>query len=124
MLYETLKQPSLLIAFIIAGICSGIIFDIGNFIKFLFSNKKFPSIIIDIIQTSFIIFVEFIINLKYNYGQIRLFPIFIFLIFFTIERLTLGKIVAKFYSSCYNNLIKLICKMWRKKQNDKTNEID
>ena len=122
MLYETLHHPKLLIIFILTGLSLGLLFDIGNFIKFLFSNKKIPSIIIDFIQTSISLLYLFMVNLKYNYGSIRLFPILIFFLSFSIERLTIGKIVAKFYLSCYNLLTKFNKRLWSKIKNGKTNK--
>lgn len=124
MLYETLTQPYLLLIFLLAGILGGLVFDIGNFIKFLCSNKKAPSIFIDFIQTIICCLILFFVNLKYNYGLFRLFPIIIFLIFFTLERFTLGKIIAKFYNLCYNLLTKLFKKVTKKFKHDKTNKND
>ena len=124
MLYETLNQPKLLIIFIIVGFGCGLVYDIGNFIKFLFNNKKIANVILDIIETSVVLSVVFIVNLNFNYGQIRLFPILIFLIFFVIERYTIGKIIAKIYISCYNLLTKLNKKIWSKLKHDKTNKTD
>lgn len=122
MLYETLSQPLLLIIFIICGIISGFIFDIGNFIKFLCSSKKFPCFVIDIIETFFSLTILFLSNLKFNYGLIRIFPLIIFILAFTIERLTIGKLVAKIYLSCYNFIIKLNKRIWSKFKNGKTNK--
>lgn len=122
MLYETLNQPKLLVIFLLVGFFCGIIFDLGNFVKFLFGNKKLPSFLLDFIQTSISLIIIFYVNLNYNYGQIRLFPFLVFLTTFSIERFTLAKIVAKFYLSCYNYIIKLNNKIWSKRKNDKTNK--
>lgn len=118
MLYETLSQPKLLLFFLLTGFISGFIFDIGNFIKFLFSNKKISNIILDFIETFLVLFFIFNINLKINYGVIRFFPIFIITFIFWLERITIGKIVAKTYLKCYSLLIKFTKYIWRK--NDKT----
>ena len=122
MLYETLSHPHLFIVFTITGILSGFIFDIGNFIKFLFGNKKVACFFIDFIQTSLCLCSLFISNLTYNYGILRVFPLIIFLISFTIERFTIGKLVAKIYLSCYNKLTKFNKILWSKLKNDKTNK--
>lgn len=121
MLYETLNHPRLFVIFVLAGFMCGFVFDVGNYVKFLFANKKIPSIFIDFIQTSISLFVAFFTNLFYNYGTIRFFPIIIFMIAFSLERLTLGKLIAKFYYSCYNALKRLSRKLWRHK-NDKTDK--
>ena len=116
MLSETLNQPHLLLTFLILGLVGGVVFDIGNFIKFLFSNKKVPSVILDIIQTALCLVLIYVVNIKFNYGELRLFPFYVFLIAFLLERFTIGKIIAKIYLSCYNFFIKLVKKLWSKKK--------
>lgn len=123
MLFETLNHLNLFLIFLLCGIIGGLIFDIGNFIKFLFANKKIPSIIIDFIQTLTVCFILFIFNLKFNYGCIRLFPVICFLLSFIIQRLTLGKIIAKVYIICYNFFNKVIQKFWSKLKSDKNNKV-
>ena len=122
MLYETLSHPTLALIFLLVGIVGGLIFDVGNFIKFLFANKKIPAIIIDFIQTCVCLFIIFIVNVKVNYGIIRLFPYLLFLTSFFIERITIGKVIAKFYLKCYNLLTKLNSKLWSKLKNGKSNK--
>lgn len=122
MLYETLNQPIIFLSFLILGLFCGLIFDFGNFIKFLFSNKKLPSIIIDIIQTFIILYLLFLFNLIINYGQIRLFIILVFTFSFIIERYIVGKFVAKFYIKCYNVIVNINKKLWSQNKNDKTNK--
>ena len=124
MLYETLSHPKLLVIFLLTGFVCGLVFDIGNFIKFLFCNKKTTSVILDFCQTALSILIAFLINLKLNYGEIIFFPVLIVLVSFIIERLTLGKIIAKFIFSCYNVIIKLNKKLWGKINNGKTNKAD
>ena len=124
MLYETLSQPMLLLVFSLVGFCSGFIFDLGNFIKFLFANKKIACVLLDIIQTAIILFLLFLTNITYNYGLIRLFPVFIFITCFALERFTVGKIVAKFYLWCYNKLNILNKRIWRKFKHGKANKVN
>lgn len=122
MLYETLSHPKLFIFFLFCGLLGGIVFDIINFIKFLFCNKKITNFIFDIVETLFCLLLIFYTNLKFNYGLLRLFPILIFLISFSIERYTLGKIIAKIYLSCYNKLIFINNYVRGKFKHDKTNK--
>ena len=124
MLYQTLNHPKLLIVFLILGLVGGLVFDVGNFIKFLFANKKVPSIILDIIQTFICLALIFVTNVKLNYGIIRLFPFVIFMTAFSIERYTISKLIAKIYLSCYNLIIKLNKRSWRRKKNAKVNKND
>lgn len=116
MLNETLNQPHLLLIFLVVGLVGGIVFDIGNFIKFLFSNKKVPSVILDIIQTALCMALIYVVNIKFNYGELRLFPFVCFLMAFSLERFTIGKLIAKIYLSCYNFFTKLVKKLWSKKK--------
>lgn len=121
MLYETLNQPQLLFYYIILGFCSGLFFDAGNFIKFLCSNKKFANIIFDIISTSLVMMAFIAFNGYINYGIIRLALVLSFATSFTIERFTLGKLLAKFYTSCYNAFERII-KRIKKTKKDETNK--
>lgn len=120
MLYETLNHSNLLLIFTLVGIIGGLVFDVGNFIKFLCANKKFAIIFMDIIQTLFVLLILFISNLNYNYGKIRLFTYIIFIISFTLYRISVGKLVAKGYKVCYNFINKLFKRV--KSTNDKTNK--
>ena len=124
MLYETLSHPYLLIVFLLSGILGGLVFDVGNFIKFLCLNKKLPSVIIDFVQTSICLVLLFFTNLKFNYGLLRVFPFFIFFTFFSIERFTLGKIIAKFYNLCYNSFTKFFQKISKRLKRDKKHKND
>ena len=124
MLYETLAHPYLLLVFLLAGLAGGLVFDVGNFIKFLCSNKKLPSVIIDFVQTCICLSILFFVNLNYNYGLFRAFPIIIFLAFFSLERFTLGKIIAKFYHVCYNSLTKFLQKITNRLKRDKKHKDD
>lgn len=124
MLYQTLNHPKLLVVFLILGLVGGLVFDVGNFIKFLFANKKVPSIILDVIQTFICLALIFVTNVKLNYGIIRLFPFVIFMTAFSIERYTISKLIAKIYLSCYNLIIKLNKRNWRRKKNAKANKND
>jgi len=122
MLYETLSQIQLSLIFLGLGLLGGLIFDVGIFIKFLFANKKIPSIILDFIETVLCLLLVFIFNVKTNYGVIRLFPYLLFMLSFSLERITIGKIIAKIYFKCYNLITKLNSKLWSKLKNGKSNK--
>lgn len=124
MLYETLAQNSLLLIFLACGFCGGLIFDIGNFIKFLFANKKPACVVLDIICTVFCCILLFFVNLSQNFGVLRLFPVVIFLLAFSVERFTLGKIIAKIYLVCYTFLTKLAGKLTKRIKHGKANKND
>ncbi len=122
MLNETLNQPTLLVIFLLLGLVGGLIFDLGNFVKFLFLNKKIPCVILDFLETSACLGLLFLVNLKFNFGSIRFFPLVCFLFSFVVERFTLGKLIAKIYLSCYNLLKKLNKRIWRKRKNAKADK--
>lgn len=124
MLYETLSHAHLLVMFLLSGFCGGLIFDLGNFVKFLFANKKPACIILDSICTIFCCFLLFFVNLWQNYGILRLFPAIIFLISFTIERFTLAKVIAKIYLVCYTFFEKFTKRITKQAKHDKTNKND
>ena len=115
MLNETLSQPYLFGIFLLAGVVGGIVFDIANFVKFLFANKKIPTVILDFFATSLCLTIIFFVNLKLNCGLVRVFPFLCFMLSFCIERFTIGKLIAKIYLSCYNFLTKLNKRIWRRK---------
>lgn len=122
MLYETLSQPLIAVIFAIIGFLSGFIFDIFNFIKFLCGNKKIISHILDFFMTILVFIVFYVLNLSYMYGEIRLFSVVVFLMPFLIERITLGKLLEKFYHACYNVFVKIskrIVGIFQRKQKQK-----
>lgn len=108
MLFETLSQPKLLVILFLIGFLSGFVFDIINFIKFACNNNKITNIIFDFIGTLIDFAILFLTNLEINYGELRFFAISIFFIGFSLQRFTLGKILAKFFLWCYNVFIKFI----------------
>ena len=118
MLYETLNQPYLFLIFLLVGFFCGFIFDLGNLLKYLCNNKKIANTIIDFFQTSLMLIIVFFVNLKVNYGLFRLYPYIIVITFFCLQRLFIGKMVAKFYMLCYTSFIKNI----QKKHRDETNK--
>lgn len=121
MLYETLSQPKLLLVFIIFGFLSGFVFDISNFIKVLSKNNKIVNIILDFVSTVINLGLLFLVNLTYNYGEFRAFAIAVYEFGFTIQRFTLGKLLAKLFLWCYNAFVKGISKLKNifKRKNEK-----
>lgn len=111
MLFETLSQPKLLLIFVLTGFLCGFIFDLFNFLKFSSKNHKILSFIFDFISSISCFVIYFLINLKYNFGQFRVYTLLIFLIGFTIHRLSIGKILAKTFLWCYNAIVKLTQKL-------------
>lgn len=101
MLYETLSQPALFFILIISGFSSGFIFDALNIAKKRIKNHFFCDFLM-IFCIFFAVFIFYIINLKFNYGEIRLYPVFCFSLSLAIERYIFGYLLAKNPPLCYN----------------------
>lgn len=108
MLYETLSQPVAFLIFAISGFLSGVIFDVFSVAKILCLRKKVVCQIFDFFALGMCCLVFFLINLKILFGEIRLYAIMLFFSFLIIERISIGKLLEKFFYMCYNALVKLI----------------
>ena len=122
MLLETLSQPLVFLMLIIVGFLSGIVFDFSNFIwKTTNKNKNFKHIL-DFFSTLIVFSLFFLCIYLFNFGEIRVYEIFVFFLFFSIQRLTLGKLVEKFIDLCYikcNEIFKKINTRKKGKEDDK-----
>lgn len=98
-------------AFAIAGIIGGLFFDAGKIVRILFLNKLIVTAIIDFICIVLISFVMFFVHYKYLNFQVGIVSSGIFLLFFGIERISLGFLLAKFSSRLYNCGVKLSLKL-------------
>ena len=87
------------------GVFYGII-NIANRIK----RKLFIQIVCDFIFSIVAFGVFFVLINIINLGEIRLFLVIGYIVGFTLERITLGKIFAKGYLNVYN----ILCKLWSK----------
>ena len=121
MLYETLFQPKIFLILFLIGFVCGFLLDFASLMHyFTGKNKAFKEIFASVaIILSFIIFDQ--TNLLVNYGDLRFFPFLAFWGAFVLQRLTIGKILAKFMEKCYNFLRKLLKTIfeklkWKKKE--------
>ena len=119
LLYETLSHPLIFLIMFSIGLASGLAFDLRTYVNFLFLNKKSFSILLDVFSTLIVFAIFFISNLHFNYGEFRFFVILAFFTGFTIQRLTLGIFVAKFFSWCYTKFRKIMSKIYEKRANEK-----
>lgn len=101
-LFETLNQPYILVWLIFSGFLCGLFFDFSQTITFLCNNNKVVKIVFDAFATLSSFFVLFFVNLNLNYGQFRVYVVFVFLLFLFLERISVGKLIAKTNSWCYN----------------------
>ena len=123
-LFETLNQPKILLNIILGGFVCGLIFDICYLVTFLCNNNKITKNILEFFSIFFCFFILFVINQKLNYGQMRIYVFVFFVTSLLIERLTLGKIIAKTRNWCYTQFRKFANKLtkvikWNKRKNSK-----
>ena len=103
MLYEALSQPMIFLWLAIGGFVSGFLFDLKNILAAFFKNKFFSQILIFFAVLS-AFSLCFLLNLKTNYGELRIFPIFAFALALGIERFFAQNFLAKPSIKCYNKL--------------------
>lgn len=106
MLYESLSQPLICVCVLVIGFASGFVFDISNYIIFLCKNNKITKIVFDFAATICVFAIFFVTIFKLDYGNIRFYHVLIFFVFLVLQRITLGKLIAKFIQVCYNHFIK------------------
>lgn len=121
MLYETLSQPLILLLLLIFGFASGIVFDFANFFFILSQKNKTFRFFLDLISMVLVGLIFFLLVLKINYGEIRFYEIVMFASALFVERVLIGKIVAKFFGLCYNFFVRFLekLKVFKKSKNDK-----
>lgn len=102
MLYETLAQPMILFFVVVVGFLCGIVFDVRKFLFNLCEKNRWAGLVLDFVATIFVGAIFFLLILKINYGEIRLWQILFFVASLVLERVTIGKLVAKWLSLCYN----------------------
>lgn len=104
MLYETLSQPMIFLWMFFAGILSGLIFDFKTILYHFFKKNSFFKHFFDFLSIFLIFFNYFLFNLKFNYGQIRVYSILGFILALAMQRFIIKKFVAKIVIKCYNKL--------------------
>ena len=102
MLYETLAQPTIFFCICLGGFFSGIIFDLKTILTTFFKKNRFFCHFFMFLASFFVIFLFFVLNLKLNFGEFRLYTVFTFLLAFCIERFFVSNFVAKPVAKCYN----------------------
>lgn len=106
-----LKDLSIMLLF---GFLLGIIYGLLN-IPNTIKKKLFIQIISDIIFSLTSIFIYIVLINKVNMGESRLFLILGYVLGFTIERISLGKLFAKGYKRVYTSIVKLLNQFYRSK---------
>jgi len=113
MLYETLSQPKIFLLLLIFGFLSAFLFDVSKLLNYFFNQNKITKQILLFISTflCFVIFTE--CNLWLNFGDVRLFAFMGFFLGMILQRISVGKLLAKIMDKCYNFLIKLTKRITR-----------
>jgi hypothetical protein len=111
MLYETLRQSVITLGMLYFGILGGVLFELKDIVQMPFKTNKFLKIIIDALSC-FLLSLVFLFAVNFtNYGEIRLYIIFSFLLGFLLERISIGILVAKGAKFLYNRFIMLLSKI-------------
>lgn len=105
MLYPTANQPLVILVLFLAGLFSGIIFNISKLLAILSGGDKYSKAIFDFLATITACSILFFVNLQFNYGQFRAYVLFIFVLGIIIEKILLRVLWTKGISKCYNKLV-------------------
>ena len=101
MLSETQAQLVVFFLFVLCGFLCGLIFDFQKIIENKVKNKFFSNFLL-----FFCVFLSsftyFLINLIFNYGELRWFSLFAFLLSFSIEKTIAQNMFALTRKICYN----------------------
>lgn len=101
MLYETQAQLGVFFLFVLCGFLCGLIFDFQKIIENKVKNKFFSNFLL-FFCVFLTIFIYFLINLIFNYGELRWFSLFAFLLSFSIEKTIAQNMFALTRKICYN----------------------
>ena len=111
MLYEALSQPLIFLYMMLGGYASGLLFDAKNILLAFFKKNNKKRIFLEIFKQILMFFATFLAfliffftNLRCNFGQIRVFEIFVFLLSLSIERFFVINFVANPCLKCYNKI--------------------
>ncbi len=102
MLYPTFNQTLLLLVVAAAGLISGLLFDLANFLIVPFKNKTAIKQVLYFFAILLSFGGLFFVNLIFNLGQFRIFVLIEFVFFLLLERFTLGILWTKAVEKCYN----------------------
>ena len=111
MLYPTANQSLMIFLVFISGVISGVLFDLAKMLTFLSGKDKASKNIFEFFATILSFAILFTINLKFNYGQFRLYVIAIFLASLFVEQFLFKVLWTKVIKKCYNNFVE----RWKKK---------
>lgn len=102
MLYETSKQILTFCFISLGGFLCGFLFDLKQIFLFKIKKKRILAHFFDFFCIFLTFFACFLLNLKFNFGEIRFFCILGFSLSFVIERFFSQNFLAKPIAKCYN----------------------
>lgn len=111
MMFETLLQGKIFLAFVFFGAICGIVFSIKKLIDKSFKNNKITTVATDIIFM--LVFSAIFIFAKnvYAYGEFRLYLALAYCLGIVWEQISLNYLVEKFLNMSYNLFTRLFCKL-------------
>lgn len=124
MLFETLLQPQIFLFLALWGFVCGFLYDISAYIIFLCKNNKIVRIVFDFICTMCVFLIFYYCVLRIDYGDLRFYHGLTFGLFLILQRITLGKLIAKVFDRCYTLFIKVCEKISRGLQKIKWKKTD
>lgn len=115
MLYETLSQPIIFLWLLLGGLATGFLFDIKNILANKIKKQQIIKEILTFFTAILTFFAFYYLNLKFNYGQFRLWTVAVFALSICLQRFLMNKYVALPLTKCYNK-IKGKCNVRRKRK--------
>lgn len=106
MLYETLKQSVIFLSMLYFGLLGGVLYEMKTSVGQPFLKNKYITILFDIVFFIVLSLLFFFATQFTNYGEIRLYMIVSFILGFTLERISIGRVLAKSVSFLYNKTVK------------------
>ena len=105
MLYPTLNQPLIILFVFLAGLFSGTFFDLARILTLLFGKSKIFKHINEFFATILSCLSLFFVNLRWNYGQFRVYVLLVFLTSFALERIFVSFLWTKLLKKWYNSIV-------------------
>ena len=107
MLFSTQFQFSTFLAIFFILFASSFLYDISALIYELTAKNNVVKNIFNFLATSIILFIFYLVVVSKNFGEMRWFCFLAAFLAIVIQRLTFGKLIAKFYGLWYNAFEKL-----------------
>lgn len=102
MLYEASSQPKIFFYLLLSGFLAGFLLSFNKIISKKIIKNTFFKHIFDFFSYFFVFFYYFFTNLITNYGQLRFYGIFFFLLALSSQQFLFNKLFAKKWKKCYN----------------------